>query len=516
MSQLEYKTTAYGNSFAVASPFYLSSFYGLTDYLSSKNINQSALATFISLTINMPHLCGLGGDCLILNSQGSGLIKCFNGSGRTGSGHNIENIKNMGFDDVQIRGWTSAMIYGGANALHKFSESYNVDINFVIRLLESDIYKNLINTKNWNYFYNQYLNDITTSKINKKWLNFFEGKKSKSHFPGASILHDIATNGFMCLYDGTSGLRISEFCELNSSGLIKKNDVINFNPPNSLKYSIKIFNSEITMVANNTPWLEFSALLKVIEFIVNLSVDNNIYTHICRAAGAIDCAIDSINERRGNYTTQPQMDSIVDFVKNKAIENIYADKLLPILNKGSDTVFMAVAGGDGVVVGLTGSIFTPFGSLLDPDDTGIILSNRAASFNITENSWKSLKPNELAPHTTNVLIVENNETKFAIGTTGGPVQVQVLAQLIYRILYLKQSPQNALEAPRCANMGFSKKHGKVMCLAESKLKLPEDEFNKIDDLSVKMGVAQIAGICKITGQCYGATDPRGDGVALAI
>lgn len=73
---------AQGLSFSIATPHFKSSTMGMSEYLLSAKACNAALSAALSLTFNLPHLCGLGGDAIIMQSR-QGQIDMLNGTGKT-------------------------------------------------------------------------------------------------------------------------------------------------------------------------------------------------------------------------------------------------------------------------------------------------------------------------------------------------------------------------------------------------------------------------------------------------
>ncbi|BCH60795.1 hypothetical protein RvVAR0630_34190 [Agrobacterium vitis] len=73
-----------------------------------------------------------------------------------------------------------------------------------------------------------------------------------------------------------------------------------------------------------------------------------------------------------------------------------------------------------------------------------------------------------------------------------------------------------LSSPRAANFGFFPKANKVIWLSEMPLSNFGQVLSVLERYSLKMGVAQMAGFKKSDKTYFAATDPRGDGVAIAI
>ncbi len=105
---------------------------------------------------------------------------------------------------------------------------------------------------------------------------------------------------------------------------------------------------------------------------------------------------------------------------------------------GTDTTYLCAADHEGNAVGLIQSIFHPFGcGILEPH-TGIILNNRAAGFSLDPRSPNRLEPGKRPRHTLNSWMLRgSNGPLFVGGTPGAENQIVVNLQIIRALLAQK-------------------------------------------------------------------------------
>jgi gamma-glutamyltranspeptidase/glutathione hydrolase len=113
-----------------------------------------------------------------------------------------------------------------------------------------------------------------------------------------------------------------------------------------------------------------------------------------------------------------------------------------------DTVAVVAVDGSGRAVSLIQSLFGGFGShILDPG-TGVLFHNRGSFFSLREGHPNELAPGRRPAHTLMPVMVEHQgRLRGVLGTMGGLVHAQILAQVILR-LRAGASPQEAVDAPR--------------------------------------------------------------------
>lgn len=98
---------ANGHSFGIATPHFKSSIMGMHDYLSFGSAPGAALSAALSLTYNLPHLCGLGGDAIIMQSRPNAL-NIFNGTGVTGTHQHYDNYLYKGLESIPRICWSAS------------------------------------------------------------------------------------------------------------------------------------------------------------------------------------------------------------------------------------------------------------------------------------------------------------------------------------------------------------------------------------------------------------------------
>lgn len=97
----------------------------------------------------------------------------------------------------------------------------------------------------------------------------------------------------------------------------------------------------------------------------------------------------------------------------------------------TDTTYLCAADRDGNMAGLIQSIFHPFGSGYQEPATGILLNNRACGFSLDARHVNALEPGWRTVHTLNsFLMYRDGKPWMVAGTPGGDNQVQTNLQVI--------------------------------------------------------------------------------------
>ncbi len=116
---------------------------------------------------------------------------------------------------------------------------------------------------------------------------------------------------------------------------------------------------------------------------------------------------------------------------------------------GSDTVYLATADADGMMVSFIQSNFMGFGSGIVIPETGISLQNRGAGFTLAEGHPNRIAGGKRPFHTIIPgFAMRQGRPLMSFGVMGGPMQPQGHAQMVIRICDYGQNPQSASDAPR--------------------------------------------------------------------
>jgi gamma-glutamyltranspeptidase/glutathione hydrolase len=184
----------------------------------------------------------------------------------------------------------------------------------------------------------------------------------------------------------------------------------------------------------------------------------------------------------------------------------------------SDTIYLAAIDKEGNIASLIQSNYSGFGSGVVVKGMGFVLQNRGALFSLDHKHPNVLQPRKRPFHTIIPAFMERGDLRMGFGIMGGANQPLAHAQFVSNLVDYGMNPQAALEAPR-----FTIPGGPLGCeiVIESRVK-PEvlqalekkgHVFQVRKEYTVLMGRGQVVMHNAKTGMNFGASDPRGDGVA---
>lgn len=126
----------------------------------------------------------------------------------------------------------------------------------------------------------------------------------------------------------------------------------------------------------------------------------------------------------------------------------------PPASRGGDTVYMATADADGMMVSLIQSNFQGMGSGLVPDGTGFVLQDRGAQFDAAPGRINSYEPGRRPFHTIMPgFVLRDGKPWLAFGVIGGDMQPQAQAQILSYLIDHGFTVQEAGDAARIHHVG---------------------------------------------------------------
>ncbi len=178
-----------------------------------------------------------------------------------------------------------------------------------------------------------------------------------------------------------------------------------------------------------------------------------------------------------------------------------------------DTIYLTVADGKGNVVSLIQSLFSDFGSGIVAGDTGIVLHNRGALFNLRPGHPNQVGPHKRPMHTlVPAFVMRDGKPWLSFGVMGGDHQAQGHTQVLVNLIDFGMNLQEAGEAARV-------NHGSFGVFVESAV--PEAARSGLIQRghSVSEAIGAFGGFQGIlidprTGVLMGGSDPRKDGLAI--
>jgi gamma-glutamyltranspeptidase/glutathione hydrolase len=178
-----------------------------------------------------------------------------------------------------------------------------------------------------------------------------------------------------------------------------------------------------------------------------------------------------------------------------------------------DTIYMTVADGNGNFVSLIQSLFSEFGSGIVAGDTGIVLHNRGAGFNLTPGSPDQIGPHKRPLHTLiPAFVMKDGVPWLSFGVMGGDHQAQGQTQVLVNVIDFGMNVQEAGEAAR-VNHG-SNGLAVESAMPDAVMAALAERGHLVQRAVGACGGYQGIGFDSRTGVLMGGSDVRKDGLAI--
>ena len=183
---------------------------------------------------------------------------------------------------------------------------------------------------------------------------------------------------------------------------------------------------------------------------------------------------------------------------------------------GSDTVYLSVVDGEGMVVSLIASLYRGFGSGVVSAKIGVTMHNRGACFNLIDGHVNCYGPGKRPLHTiVPALARREGRVVAGFGVMGGHYQAVGHAHVIGNIVDFGRDPQAAIDCPRIFFDGAGRlavETGIDAAAADGLRALGHEVIYG----RLPWGGGQIVWLDQERGCLIGASDPRKDSCALGL
>lgn len=183
-----------------------------------------------------------------------------------------------------------------------------------------------------------------------------------------------------------------------------------------------------------------------------------------------------------------------------------------------DTVYLMVVDREGNAVSWIQSLFSSFGSGLVEPETGIVLHNRGAGFELDPRHPSVMAPGKRPFHTlTPMMVTDAGGLRMTIGSPGGHGQPQFLTQVYHNIFTFGMTPQRAVEAPRFIHNGGvrSQIEDRVATDVLDALRERGHRVEPAAGWTATFGGVQVIYIDPVSGTRRTGADPRREAYAFA-
>ncbi|MCW2255805.1 gamma-glutamyltranspeptidase [Providencia alcalifaciens] len=183
----------------------------------------------MSLFFNLPHLCGLGGDAIIIKKN-KGEISIINGTGKTGTYQNRISYEEKGLSTIPKRGIYCTMVYGAPYAFETLVKEADVDlVRMIETLIKNDFDKGFINIPCFEFLFKKAKLEFSQATKLKEWGElFYGGKHVNNSF--INMMKRVSQVGFNDFYKGRLANEVYNQIDRYDNRLYSESDFTHFSP----------------------------------------------------------------------------------------------------------------------------------------------------------------------------------------------------------------------------------------------------------------------------------------------
>jgi len=418
------------------------------------NAMDAAVAASAALCVAIPHMNGVGGDCIALYfDAASGKTVAINGSGRAPAALSPEKLRQLGHDTMPARGPLSSSVGGLVHAWEECLLRYGTrglgDLIAPAAVLAAK-----------GVPLDLQLADFFNGPVYADLAGHFAPLAALYGSPGGRKLGDllcnpalaatltaIARDGADALYKGAVGGAL--IADLKAAGAVMSEDDLaghdtRFDRPLTVAYLGRCLQA----APPNSQGLALAVLSGLADLAAREAGRPQATTpadYLRRKAIAFTC--------RGRFVGDPDRFERPDRLLEEApLQGLRAGDGAEAglaLRPAGDTSTLVVMDRFGNAVSWVQSLFEEFGSCVVSPATGIVMHNRLALQSLDPASPLALRPAERPFHTLCPALVEKDGTcEVAIATPGDHGQPQTIHQVLTRLYAEGDNIQAAIEAPR--------------------------------------------------------------------
>jgi gamma-glutamyltranspeptidase/glutathione hydrolase len=516
----------------VASPHQLASAAGADVLRAGGSAVDAAIATSAALCVLYPHMTSIGGDAFWLIHEGAGgAVRYLCGGGQAAAGAEPAWFRARGHAEIPLKGILPATLTV-PGAVASWAEAHARYGRLPLaRCLEQAI---------------GYARE--GAPVSPRVARFIEASKAELAAcpeaaaiflkgggtlvnPGlAQSLARIAQEGRAGFYEGETARALVRYAEANG-GFFRAPDFAaqkaHWGEPLAGTYR------GVTIYQTPPPTQGFT-VLQMLNLLEPLELHRMPLLGPDRAHLLVQAKQLAYHDR-DRYLADPRF---VEVPVERLISKAYADERRALIDPqralawdkvpsygslAGDTVYVAAIDGEGNAVSLIQSLYGIFGSGVVAGETGILLQNRGAYFNLDPAHPNVLAPGKIPLHTLIASIGKRAGKLWSVfGCMGADGQPQIHLQAYSAMIDHGLNVQEAVAMPRFLSGRFAL--GEARDTLHIEARFPRATIDELErrghpldrwgDWNELAGHAHGIVVDAQTGECTGGADPRSDGAAL--
>ncbi|MDW4498355.1 gamma-glutamyltransferase family protein [Sulfitobacter sp. D35] len=484
------------------------------------NAMDAAIAGAVLLGICEPQMTGIGGDCFVLWSEGSGDVKAMNGSGRAPAALDAAELRAAGETTVPPLGAHAVTVPGAIDAFCHLADNVgklglDTLLAPAIRYAEDGVPVAARVAFDW-------AKDAPSLQGAARAAFLDAGNvPAAGHLfraPGqAEVLRRVAKEGRDGFYSGeVAEDMVESLRKMGGRHTLEDFAATACSPAEPISRGYK----DLDLVEHppNGQGATAILMLNILAQFDTASLDPLSAQRAHLEAEAAKLAYDARNRFIADADHTTRTDYMLDMDTARRLAALIDPKramgapaaLTEAVHK--DTIYITVVDRDGMAVSLIYSIYHGFGSGIASDNFGILFQNRGAGFTLEEGHPNELKGGKRPMHTIIPgMLRKAGRLIMPFGVMGGAYQPTGHARFASNIADFGMDPQTAIDAPRAfSDAGDMKVERGYPEAVRQEL---ADMGHAVSVPETPLGGAQ-AILIRDDGILEGASDPRKDGCAL--
>jgi len=488
------------------------------------NAVDAAITAAAVLSVVEPNSTGIGGDMFALvYMQQEGKPVGLNGSGWAGSKASVEFFKQRQLPDVPLFGMYSVTVPGAVAGWYKLHQRYGkLSMSRVlapaIEYAEKGFPVSDIISGQWAHAQERLR---ATPDAARHGLIDGRSPRQGDVFKMPELgrsLRIILDGGRDAFYKGELAKKIVQFSEKND-GMLTLPDFADFDAQWIEPVSTNYRGHDVYELGAQTHGITALEMLNILEPYDLQSLGHNSAEHLHLMIEAKKLAFAD----RDAYIADPDKVNVpvarliskeYAAERRKLISELHAmPSPRPGLRENGDTVYLTVVDKDHNAVSFINSLFENFGSGLVAGDTGIVLHNRGALFELDPSHPNVIAARKRPFHTLIPgMVLKGGKPVWSFGVMGGDNQPQGHVQALINRIDFGMDVQEAGEAPRFRHSGEE-----VLLESAFSLSVRSELTKKGHHIAAAVdawGGYQGIVIDSRTAVLMGGSDPRKDGLAM--
>jgi gamma-glutamyltranspeptidase / glutathione hydrolase len=486
------------------------------------NAADAAIAAVAVLCVIEPHMTGIGGDCFTLIADPGKPVWGYNGCGRAGAAASTETLLAKGMKAIEATSPHAVNVPGAIEAwgeIAKAHGSWTFDrlLAPAIGYAEHGFPVAPRVASDWQGLVGKLANGAGATRH-----YLFDGKAPAEgdviKAPAlAETLKTIAKNGPRAFYEGP--IAEDMVATLRAKGsVLTVEDFARHRGEAPVPISTNYRGTDLYEIPPNTHGLTALVMLNILETFDMGALDElgPERFHLMLEAARLGFAV------RDAHIAEPSFMTVATAALNdKAFAKKLAAKidptkrvpLPPAPTPGSDTVYLTVVDKNRKAVSFINSLYSPFGSAICSEKTGVMLNNRGSGFVLKPGHPNALGPNKRPMHTIiPAMALKDGRCDVTFGVMGAHFQPMGHVQMMLNMVDYGMDVQSAIDAPRAFFEGEQTVVERGMpAAAVEGLKA---RGHQVVTAPTPWGGAQAIRIDWKRGVLIGGSDPRKDGCAL--